>query len=411
MPIFSDNKKAKLRIGGRKIKKAFFTNKKVYSSGNICTYHVDSGQVCSEEVDEGVSCLFPKTFIPTKSGWTFVGWREDTSPNGTVLTEKNMSDNPIALYAVFRQTITVTYYNGSSAASNTTGSRYYNNGTIANPSFTLGQAPLSGWTARGWASSASANAGIVYNNGVVFSRDSNCTLYGCYYQTITLSYSGNGSTGGSTAAQTGTRYWNTGNVINPSFSLQTNGFTRTNYAFQKWAAGSTGGTQYAAGSTITLSASTTMYALWIASTIDVLHDSTYMTYTGSWSGLSAGDTPNVGVTAVVNSPYVGNKPNQESTGSLTINLGPYKKATIIVKPGTANTTAWYDNERHGKVYINGSEVYNSNNQNNNESDRTYSTTVNTTMSFRCCAKITGNNGGAYTYVVASVKIKSITLSM
>lgn len=422
MPIYLGNKKIKLYKGNQKIKKVYCGNRLVYSAGSTVTYKVDSGVTYTEEFDEGASVLSPKTFTPSKSGWEFVGWRTDSTASGSVLSSKVMGDNPVTLYAVFRQTVTVTYYNNSTSASSTSGYRYYNNGNTVNPSFALTQASASGWTARGWSVTNKGDAGITYANGASFTRDSNVTLYGlyqqtitvtyynnsttastttgtrywapagainpsfaltqssrsawtargwstgtggnstisynsgvaftrdsnitlygmyqqtitltyyngsataastsgtryynsgsgnavnpkfsltpatlsgwtfrgwatssaaaasisyssisgtafsasatvyaAYYQTITLSYNGNGSTGGSTAAQTGTRYWNTGNVSNPSFTLRANGFSKTSYAFSKWALGSASGTQYAAGASITLSASTTMYALW-----------------------------------------------------------------------------------------------------------------------------------------------------
>lgn len=159
---------------------------RVYSAGNTVTYHVDTGVTYQEEVDEGESCLLPKTFTPSKSEWTFVGWRSDGTPNGNVVSSLAMEDAPITLYAVFRQT-------------------------------------------------------------------------------ITLTYNGNGNTGGSTATQTGTRYWNTGNVSNPSFALSENGFAKSGYTFSKWALDSASGTQYAAGASVALSANATMYAVWVAS--------------------------------------------------------------------------------------------------------------------------------------------------
>lgn len=88
------------------------------------------------------------------------------------------------------------------------------------------------------------------------------TLYAVFRQAITLSYSGNGNTGGTTAAQTGYKYYNNGNEVNPTFTLAANGFSKTGYSFSKWALSSTSGTQYAAGASITLSASATMYAVW-----------------------------------------------------------------------------------------------------------------------------------------------------
>ena len=247
---------------GQKVKKWNHNGVRVFTAGSTVTYYVDSGVSYIEEVDSEASCLSPKTFTPTKSGWTFVGWREDKTASGSVLSNKVMGDSPITLYAVFRVAVTVTYYNNSTSASSTSGNRYYNNGNIVNPSFTLTQASKSGWSARVWSTSNIGNAGITYNSGVAFSRSSNVTLYGLYQQTITLSYNGNGSTSGSVGNQTGTRYWAPAGAINPSFTLAANGFAKTNYYWTAWAMGSASGTQYANGASVTLSANTTFYACW-----------------------------------------------------------------------------------------------------------------------------------------------------
>lgn len=251
-------------LGAFKMREGYIGAARVYSAGNIVTYKVGVNTY-QEEVDEGSSCLSPKTFTPALSGWTFVGWRQDTAANGSVLSNLTMGNEPITLYAVFSQIVTVTYYNDSTSARKWSKERYYNTNNISNPTFALTQNAISGWITRGWSTDTAANGSITYANGASFARDSNITLYGMYQQTITVSYSGNGATGGSTAAQTGTRYYNPGSgaVLNPSFSLQTNGFTRSGYTFSKWALGSAGGTQYAAGASITLAANSTMHAVWV----------------------------------------------------------------------------------------------------------------------------------------------------
>lgn len=265
MPINLQGSSKKLMCSDHSIRKMYCENHVIYSSGSTVTYCVDAGVSYKEEVDEGDSVLSPKTFTPAKSGWSFIGWRSDKTASGSVLSAKTMGDDPITLYAVFRRAVTVTYYNASSAASSTTGYRYYNNGNVVNPSFALSQTALSGWTARGWSTGSGATSGITYSNGAAFTRDSNITLYGMYYQTITLSYYGNGATSGSVAAQYGTRYYcpGSGSVVNPTFVLNANGFARTNYNFSAWALNSAGGTQYAVGASITLATSSYMYAVWV----------------------------------------------------------------------------------------------------------------------------------------------------
>lgn len=232
MAINIGNKKSKIYIGNAKVSKVYLGSTKIYSSGSTCTYICD-GSTYQEEIDEGASCLSPKTFTPTKSGWEFAGWRQDAAANGSVLSSLVMGDAPITLYAVFRQT-------------------------------------------------------------------------------ITLSYNGNSATSGSTATQTAYRYYNNGNVANPSFTLRSNGFSRSGYIFSKWALGSAGGTQYAAGASVTLAASTTMYAVWKASSIVV---------TGSSSYISPSRT-NMGAGVWYQNSY------EENTDTVTVNYAGYNKVTI-----------------------------------------------------------------------------------
>lgn len=184
MSVYTGPSKGKWFMGINKVKKVYLGAGKVYSSGSIVTYMVDTNISYQVETDEGNTVLSPKTFTPSKAGWTFKGWRIDKTASAP-LSSMIMGDNPITLYAVFTQT-------------------------------------------------------------------------------ITLGYSGNGSTSGSVAVQAGTRYYNNGNISNPTFTISGNGFARTGYSFKTWSMGSTSGTQYAAGTKITLASSTVMYALWYA---------------------------------------------------------------------------------------------------------------------------------------------------
>ena len=137
MGAFNGNNKLKIFGGSTKVKKAYLGEEKLYSSGNIVTYMVDSGAVYAEEVDEGASILAPATFVPVKSGWTFLGWRKDTVASSSVLSSEVMEDEPVTLYAVFTQGVALTYYDGSTTAKSKSGTRYYNNGNISNPGFTM----------------------------------------------------------------------------------------------------------------------------------------------------------------------------------------------------------------------------------------------------------------------------------
>ena len=244
--------------------------KEIATQNYIVTYYIDTNSTQTQAFAPGESVLNGLNFTPSKSGYTFVGWREDTTASSSVLSSKTMGTSNMTLYAVFSQNITVTKYNGSSSATTETKAKYYNNGNVANPSFTLSQNGLSGWTAAGWTTSTSATGSTAVNNGGSVTLSSNATYYGKYTQTITLSYNGNGATGGSTASQSGTGYYNSaGNFSNPGFSLRGNGFSRTSYSFINWAMGSASGTKYNAGASVTLSASTTFYATWKVNSVSI----------------------------------------------------------------------------------------------------------------------------------------------
>ena len=155
---------------------------------SLVTYNVDTGTSYQEKVKKGQTVLSPTSFTPTKTGYTFLGWREDNLPVQYVLTNKVATGKPMTLYAVFTQT-------------------------------------------------------------------------------ITLSYDGNGSDGGSTASQTGTRYWNNSYAINPTFTISANGYTKTDNVFVQWHKDSASGTAYAVGDSLTIGQDTTMYAEWLTSTV------------------------------------------------------------------------------------------------------------------------------------------------
>lgn len=155
MPIMIQSSKTKLMCAGGKIARMYCEGDVIYSSGNIVTYMVDIGLSYQEEVDEGESCLSPKTFVPEKTEWTFVGWKQDTTANGNVASELLMGDEPVTLYAVFKQTVTLTTV-ANSVTSKQNKDRIYNNGAVANPAFTVTNPTVSGATFQGWSSSSSS---------------------------------------------------------------------------------------------------------------------------------------------------------------------------------------------------------------------------------------------------------------
>lgn len=192
MAIYRAGDKAKLNIGAAKVKKMYRGDVKVYSAGNICTYHVDTGITYQEEVDEGASCLSPKSFTPAKAGWEFVGWREDQTAGSSVLTGKLMGDDPVTLYAVFQKVVTLSY-NGNGATSGSTaaqaGIRYYNNGNVLNPGFTVmaNGFAKSGYIFTGWMSGSTA-----YTAGQSVTLSSSLVLTAQWYTASAIPFGYNG---------------------------------------------------------------------------------------------------------------------------------------------------------------------------------------------------------------------------
>ena len=136
------------------------------------------------------------------------------------------------------------------------------------------------WSFKGYLSgSNTAQSAVTYDSSKVGTSvtpaENTCGYMRSVYQRdVTINYNANGGTG-TVASQSTKQYLNTGYqgtnyVSTPSFTLATNAYTYTGYEFSKWAAGSTSGTQYAAGATYTgfaptydsATTSQTMYAIW-----------------------------------------------------------------------------------------------------------------------------------------------------
>lgn len=152
----------------------------VYSASQLITYKVDTGTTYTEEIEYGSSALVPTSFTPTKSGYTFVGWRTDNAASSSVLTEKDVDTEEFTLYAVFKRTVTLSFNgNGSTSGSVETksGTTYYNNGNKLGATFT---APSSGFKRTRYAFSTWAlgsASGTRYHAGDSISVTENTVAY------------------------------------------------------------------------------------------------------------------------------------------------------------------------------------------------------------------------------------------
>ena len=77
----------------------------IRSAGYDVIYVANSTQTIIK-IEDGADCIANAPTV-TKSGWTFLGWREDTQANPNVLPSKICDQDNIILYAVWKQIGTV----------------------------------------------------------------------------------------------------------------------------------------------------------------------------------------------------------------------------------------------------------------------------------------------------------------
>ncbi len=202
--------------------------------------------------------------VSNPSGWSGRGWSTSNGANASVATPGIVTGNTTYYYSWSKSvTATLKIYNNASGGTKT-GTAYLNyKGDTTNASIALGTTSLSGYSFRGWSTGTGATSGVVSNNTA--SINTNTTFYASYSYTVTIKYSGNSSTSGSTPSNsTGTAYMNyTGSKSGASIKLAANPFSRTGYTYGGWNTATAGnGTNYSANTSYTLSANATLYAKW-----------------------------------------------------------------------------------------------------------------------------------------------------
>ena len=249
------------------------------------TFDANGGTVSptSATHTNGSSTTLP---TPTRDGYNFVAWVDN--PTGAYSREyyspftENLSGN-ITMYAWWSiKTYNVSYNangRGSAPASQT---------KTHGVALTL-QPFISQQTATGYQVSFNANNGSSTPSALT------STIYynQSYWNTNSSGTGTNYGSGGSYTANSGTTLYaiwssSNGSVTLPAAISRANGSTSctvtfnanggscstssltssatVTYTFNKWAAGSTSGTQYSAGASYTPTAATTMYATWSSST-------------------------------------------------------------------------------------------------------------------------------------------------
>jgi uncharacterized repeat protein (TIGR02543 family) len=191
-----------------------------------------------------------------KTGYTFAGWSASNGVQSVLYTDAQSVTffGNISIYAQWTPNVYVITYspNGGSGTASIA-SQNYTYGAAAITTFpTVGTMVKSGYSFAGWSATAGGTTPLTTLTPAAFQ-----TLYAIWTPNpYVVTFIGNSSTGGSTAAQT----INAGT----STSLTANGFTRTGYSFAGWntSADGTGTTSYTNTQTATVYSALSLYAQW-----------------------------------------------------------------------------------------------------------------------------------------------------
>jgi uncharacterized repeat protein (TIGR02543 family) len=228
----------------------------------------------------------------TYVGHHFAGWNTAADGSGTAYTDgaSYAFGSDVTLYAQWTlDTYTVSYSdNGSTGGSAPTDpASPHGYGTTVTVLGNTGNLAKTGFTFAGW-NTAADGTGTAYAGAATFPQPaSNVTLFAQWtVNSYTVSYSGNGSSGGSPPTDSGSPH-----VFGTTVTVlgNTGNLAKTGYTFAGWNTAANGaGTSYAAGGTFPQpAANVTLYAVWAINN----HVVTFMANGGS--GSMAAETHNL----------------------------------------------------------------------------------------------------------------------
>ena len=236
------------------------------------------------------------------SGWTEKGWRDDTTAGAKEFDfGASIAPTVTEYYAVYDTT--ATFYSGYNKGTTATATAYYSSNNTSSVSAPA-PASISYWTANGWRADTNAQARsyAVTTATTMTGFGTNKTFYHVYSQVPVMSYAGNSNTGGSTADTNGTtRYLNSGSTTlssgNATWTLASNGFTRTGYTFNGWNLGAAGAS-YSVAVAYNASPNKTATAQWTANAYTI----TYGGMTNAAHGTNHPTTATYDTQFTVNNP-------------------------------------------------------------------------------------------------------------
>lgn len=270
----------------------------------------------------------------TIDGYTFAGWTTSPDGSGTKYAPGASwtANGTLTLYAQWTPGEAGLTYDGNGA----TGGKTDPQNGVTDQKVNVRQNGFTrdGYTFVTWNTQADCR-GKAVNPGDKWTLQGSSTLYACWAGVAqTLTYHGNGATGGNTAAQSG----HTGDEL----TTNANGFTRDGYTFVRWDTAKDGsGTAYGEGkngvSRYTMKpAGNDLYAIWKANPATIQYRNDWPNTTGS----TPDTTGNTGDTVTISQNSF-DRPGYTFTGWSTSKRGdpslqPGDKHTL--EPRT--TTVW-----------------------------------------------------------------------
>ena len=285
----------------------------------------------------------------TVDGYTFIGWNTSADGKGTAYAPGTTwtANGTLTLYAQWTPGQAGLTYDGNGATGGKTDPQTGKTDekiNVRDNGFTR-----DGYTFVTWNTQADCKSNAVKPNSEWTLRGSS-TLYACWAGNAqTLTYHGNGATGGNTAAQSG----KTGDEL----TTNANGFTRDGYTFVRWDTAKDGsGTAYGEGKNgvsqyVMKPAGNDLYAIWKANPATIQYRNDWPNTTGSTPDTtgSTGDTVTVSQNGFDRPGYTFTGWSTSKRGDPSLNPGD--KHTL--EPGTTTVWAqWKANPAH--------LVYNSN---------------------------------------------------
>lgn len=270
----------------------------------------------------------------TLDGYTFIGWNTSADGKGTAYAPGTtwIANGTLTLYAQWTPGQAGLTYDGNGATGGKTDPQPGKTDekiNVRDNGFTR-----DGYTFVTWNTQADCKGNAVKPNSEWTLRGSS-TLYACWAGNAqTLTYHGNGATGGNTAAQSG----KTGDEL----TTNANGFTRDGYTFVRWDTAKDGsGTAYGEGKNgvsqyVMKPAGNDLYAIWKANPATIQYRNDWPNTTGS----TPDTTGNTGDTVTISQNSF-DRPGYTFTGWSTSKRGdpslqPGDKHTL--EPRT--TTVW-----------------------------------------------------------------------